>query len=204
MLTIDILRHGESTLSHTLRGSTDDALTPLGWQQMQNTIMQAVATGTTWDVIFSSPLQRCQSYAQEVAQRYTLPLKIHASLQEMHFGDWEGQSTQQIYEEMPELLANFWQYPTQFSTPNGETLQAFERRILLAVQQITQQMKMYQWKNALLISHGGVIKLLKCHALAQPLDDVLTMSAAVGTLHTFEYQDTHLKMRNPAIRADEK
>ena len=37
-LKIDLLRHGETTLSHTLRGSTDDDLTELGWQQMQQTI----------------------------------------------------------------------------------------------------------------------------------------------------------------------
>ena len=55
---LDLLRHGETTLSHTLRGHTDDELTENGWLQMQSTIQQYVAGGTNWDVIFSSPLQR--------------------------------------------------------------------------------------------------------------------------------------------------
>lgn len=38
MLQIDLLRHGKTELSHTLRGSTDDALTPEGWQQMQRNV----------------------------------------------------------------------------------------------------------------------------------------------------------------------
>ena len=38
MMQLDLLRHGETELSHTLRGSIDDALTQKGWQQMQRTI----------------------------------------------------------------------------------------------------------------------------------------------------------------------
>ncbi len=41
MLYLDFLRHGETSLSHTLRGRTDDALTAKGWAQMQSTIAQA-------------------------------------------------------------------------------------------------------------------------------------------------------------------
>jgi len=37
---IDLLRHGESQYSHTLRGHLDDELTAKGWQQMQSTIEQ--------------------------------------------------------------------------------------------------------------------------------------------------------------------
>ncbi|WP_416234066.1 histidine phosphatase family protein, partial [Klebsiella pneumoniae] len=32
---IDLLRHGESQYSHSLRGHLDAALTARGWQQMQ-------------------------------------------------------------------------------------------------------------------------------------------------------------------------
>ena len=57
MLKIDLLRHGETTLSHTLRASTDDDLTELGWSQMQKTIDQTLQASiqqqAAWDVIFS-------------------------------------------------------------------------------------------------------------------------------------------------------
>jgi len=68
-LRLDLLRHGETTLSHTLRGHTDDELTEKGWLQMQSTIQQYVAGGTNWDVIFSSPLQRCHAFAINLAER---------------------------------------------------------------------------------------------------------------------------------------
>lgn len=65
MLCLDFLRHGETSLSHTLRGKTDDALTAKGWAQMQSTIAQAEQVSQAWDVIYSSPLQRCRLFAEQ-------------------------------------------------------------------------------------------------------------------------------------------
>ena len=104
---IDLLRHGESQYSHTLRGHLDDELTAKGWQQMQSTIEQVA--NQPWDVIISSSLKRCACFAEQLAKTTQLPLLLNHDLKEMYFGDWEGVSTQQIYETSPELLANFWQ-----------------------------------------------------------------------------------------------
>lgn len=189
MLKIDLLRHGQSTLSHTLRGSTDDDLTELGWSQMQHSIDQSLHAqdneAVPWDVIFSSPLKRCRLFADRIAQQIEKPVFYHANLQEMHFGDWEALSTQYIYENEPELLANFWQQPTLFSPPNAETMQNFHLRVIDGLTNIQQQMQANHWQHALLVTHGGVIKLLKCIALKHTLDDLLKMSAELGQLNAF-------------------
>ena len=189
MLKIDLLRHGQSTLSHTLRGSTDDDLTELGWSQMQHSIDQSLHAqdneAVPWDVIFSSPLKRCRLFADRIAQQIEKPDFYHANLQEMHFGDWEALSTQYIYENEPELLANFWQQPTLFSPPNAETMQNFHLRVINGLTNIQQQMQANHWQHALLVTHGGVIKLLKCIALKHTLDDLLKMSAELGQLNAF-------------------
>lgn len=189
MLKIDLLRHGQSTLSHTLRGSTDDDLTELGWSQMQHSIDQSLHAqdneAVPWDVIFSSPLKRCRLFADRIAQQIEKPVFYHANLQEMHFGDWEALSTQYIYENEPELLANFWQQPTLFSPPNAETMQNFHLRVINGLTNIQQQMQANHWQHALLVTHGGVIKLLKCIALKHALDDLLKMSAELGQLDAF-------------------
>ena len=191
MLKIDLLRHGQSTLSHTLRGSTDDDLTELGWSQMQHSIDQSLHAqdneAVPWDVIFSSPLKRCRLFADRIAQQIEKPVFYHANLQEMHFGDWEGQSIQQLYEQFPETLADFWQKPTQTTLPNAETMQQFHLRVSTAITNIQQQMQLNGWQSALVVTHGGVIKLLKCMVLQQPLDDVLKMSAELGQLNSFHW-----------------
>ena len=118
-LQIDLLRHGETTLSHTLRGHLDDDLTEQGWLQMQSTIQQYMTTPVDWDVIISSPLRRCRCFAEHLANQLGLPMRVNEHIKEMYFGDWEGISTQAIYEAEPEQLANFWQFPTQYHAPKA-------------------------------------------------------------------------------------
>ncbi|NNP75776.1 fructose-2,6-bisphosphatase [Acinetobacter sp. Ac_3412] len=180
---LDLLRHGETTLSHTLRGHLDDALTEHGWLQMQSTIQQYLDTQVQWDVIISSPLQRCQKFAAALAKQLELPLLLDAEIKEMYFGDWEGMSTQTIYENEPELLANFWQYPTRYHAPNGESLHQFQQRVMHGFNEIYVQMQQHSWNRVLIVTHGGVIKLLTCLARQQKLDDLLTMPAELGKLY---------------------
>jgi alpha-ribazole phosphatase len=186
-LKIDLLRHGESELSHMLRGSLDDALTAKGWQQMLSSIGQSETLPQQWDVVFSSPLQRCFMFAEHFVKERDIPLILDKNLQEMHFGDWEGQLIQQLYEQFPETLADFWQKPTQTTLPNAETMHQFHLRVSTAMVNIQQQMQLNGWQSALVITHGGVIKLLKCMVLRQPLDDVLKMSAELGQLSSFSW-----------------
>ncbi|ENX37983.1 hypothetical protein F888_02163 [Acinetobacter courvalinii] len=182
-LHLDLLRHGETTLSHTLRGHLDDALTEQGWLQMQSTIQQYLDAQVHWDVIISSPLQRCQNFAVALAKQLELPLLFNAEIKEMYFGDWEGMSTQTIYENEPELLANFWQFPTRYHAPNGEWLHQFQQRVMHGFNEIYVQMQQHNWNKALIVTHGGVIKLLTCLARQQKLDDLLTMPAELGKLY---------------------
>ncbi|MFR9677085.1 MULTISPECIES: histidine phosphatase family protein [Acinetobacter] len=183
---LDLLRHGETTLSHTLRGHLDDALTEQGWLQMQSTIQQQLDAQVHWDVIISSPLQRCQKFAAALAKQLELPLLLNAEIKEMYFGDWEGMSTQTIYENEPELLANFWQYPTRYHAPNGESLHQFQQRVMHGFNEIYVQMQQHNWNRALIVTHGGVIKLLTCLARQQKLDDLLTMPAELGKLYALK------------------
>lgn len=183
-MRLDLLRHGETTLSHTLRGHTDDELTENGWLQMQSTIQQYVAGDTNWNVIFSSPLQRCHVFAINLAEQLEIPLQLNMHIKEMYFGDWEGISTQSIYENEPELLANFWQFPTKYHAPNGESLEQFLQRVQVGFDEIHTQMKINQWNRALVVTHGGVIKLLTCLARHKHLNDLLKMSAELGQLYS--------------------
>ena len=182
MLYLDFLRHGETSLSHTLRGKTDDALTAKGWMQMQSTIAHAEQVS-----------QRCRLFAEEWAEQKQLPLYIEPNLQEMDFGEWEAQPTERLYQLFPDELAQFWQTPLSFTPPQAESLLAFKSRVLESVETLTQQMHKQGWQRALIISHGGVIKLLKCQALKQNDNDLLKMSAELGQLNRFVFDQGQLQ-----------
>lgn len=174
-LSLDLLRHGETELGGGLRGSLDDALTENGWAQMH----AAVVEGGPWARIVSSPLQRCARFAESLAERLQLPLALEPGLQELHFGDWEGRSAAQIMETDATGLGAFWDNPYTFTPPNGEPVQAFAERVLGSVQRLQQQ---HAGERLLLISHGGVMRLLLAQARGLPREQLLQVEVGHGAL----------------------
>ena len=174
-LHLDLLRHGETELGGGLRGSLDDALTEKGWAQMR----LAVVEGGPWDRIVSSPLQRCARFAAELGEQLNLSMHLDKDLQELHFGAWEGQSAAALMETDAEALGLFWADPYSFTPPQGEPLSEFSSRVLAAVARLHSA---YAGERVLLISHGGVMRLLLAQARGLPREQLLNVEVAHGAL----------------------
>ncbi|KTC14095.1 alpha-ribazole phosphatase family protein [Pseudomonas viridiflava] len=174
-LRLDLLRHGETEQGGGLRGSIDDALTDLGWQQMRSAVTEA----GPWDRVVSSPLQRCSRFSEELAARLSLPMELESGLQELHFGDWEGHSPAQLMETDAEGLGLFWNDPYAFTPPNGEPVIDFSARVLGAVQRLHD---LYAGERVLLVSHGGVMRLLLAQARGLPREQLLQVVVGHGAL----------------------
>lgn len=172
---LELLRHGETELGVGLRGSLDDALTALGWEQMR----EAVKGRGPWDRIVSSPLQRCALFARELSEQLNLPVSFEKDLQELHFGAWEGQSAVALMETDAEALGLFWNDPYAFTPPDGEPVHAFSARVLSAVNRLQQH---FEGERVLLVCHGGVIKLLLAQARGLPREHLLQVAVAHGAL----------------------
>ncbi|MFJ2685779.1 alpha-ribazole phosphatase family protein [Pseudomonas sp. NPDC087342] len=176
-LHLDLLRHGETELGGGLRGSLDDALTEKGWAQLR----AAVIGQGPWDRLVSSPLQRCARFAEELGGQLGLPVQLEKDLQELHFGAWEGQSTAALMETSAEALGLFWTDPYSFTPPEGEPVADFSARVLAAVERLHGT---YAGERVLLITHGGVMKLLLAQARGLPREQLLNVEVAHASLHS--------------------
>ncbi|AZE56647.1 Alpha-ribazole-5'-phosphate phosphatase [Pseudomonas synxantha] len=174
-LHLDLLRHGETELGGGLRGSLDDALTARGWAQMR----AAVVEQGPWDRLISSPLQRCALFAQALGAQLDVPVSLEPDLQELHFGAWEGQSAAALMETDAEGLGLFWADPYAFTPPEGEPVVQFSERVLGAVARLHQA---YAGQRVLLISHGGVMRLLLAQARGLPREQLLNVEVGHGAL----------------------
>jgi alpha-ribazole phosphatase len=174
-LALDLLRHGETELGGGLRGSLDDALTARGWEQMRS----AVINGGPWDRLVSSPLQRCRLFAEELAEQLQLPLSVDKALQELHFGEWEGRSAAELMQTDERGLGLFWSDPYGFTPPGGEPVSEFATRVLRAVEGLG---RAHDGERILLITHGGVMRLLLAQARGLPREQLLQVEAANGSL----------------------
>lgn len=174
-LHLHLLRHGETELGGGLRGSLDDALTELGWAQMR----AAVVAGGPWDRIVSSPLQRCARFAAELGEQLNLSVHLDKDLQELHFGAWEGQSAAALMETDAEALGLFWADPYAFTPPDGEAVSDFSARVLAALERLYAT---YAGERVLLVSHGGVMRLLLARARGLPREQLLNVEVGHGAL----------------------
>ena len=164
--TIDLLRHGACEGGLIFRGSTDSPLTTAGRKQMHRAITERPDQTNKWQNIISSPLLRCHTFAQSLGNAYRCPVDIEPALQEIHFGDWEGQLTEKVQQQYPKDVSDFWQNPVTNTPPNGETLSDFHDRVISAWDSITQQ---HKGQHSLIITHGGVIRIILAHLLQMPL-----------------------------------
>lgn len=170
-LYLELLRHGETESGGGLRGSLDDALTATGWAQLRGAMQDA----GPWDRIVSSPLQRCARFAEELAAAHGLSLTLEPDLQELHFGAWEGRSAAELMDTDADALGRFWADPYSFTPPEGEPLLQFEARIQAALQRLQRD---YPGERLLIVTHGGVMRLLLAQARGLPRQDLLQVSVA--------------------------
>lgn len=175
--TIDLLRHGACEGGDIFRGSTDSPLSKIGQQQMLQALKNHPSNHSDgshpWQHIICSPLKRCLAVATQLAEKQRSNLHIEPALQEIHFGDWEGQLTDEVYQQSPEAVSAFWKNPVEHTPPNGESLIEFQQRIHSAWQQLLEQ---YRGQHSLVITHGGVIRLILAELLQMPLRPVSYIS----------------------------
>jgi alpha-ribazole phosphatase len=160
-----LVRHGESVWNsqRRIQGTLDPELSLRGRRQtdllvshLKAHVSEAVAA------IYASPLRRAAQTAEQIAGAYHLPLIYEADLREMCLGRWEGKTVAEIQHAFPGRYEKWLEDPLAFPAPGGEDLRGFERRVLGALHRMQQA---HPGGDLILVSHGGVIKVLLCHAL---------------------------------------
>lgn len=156
--TIDLLRNGVVEDDAVFCGSTDDLLTDQGWQQM----VKALENKNDWDLIVSSPLQRCREFAELISSEDDIDIELDRNFDEIDFGLWEGLSPEKIMEEESELLNAWWQSPTKLTPPKGEDFHQFQARVLKAFKTIVEN---NSGKKILIVSDSWAIRVIIMHIL---------------------------------------
>ncbi len=120
----------------------------------------------------SSPAARCLRPAENLAELLQLPLRTEADLLELDFGDWEGLR----WDDVPRAALDEWAAdPSGFAPPGGESGRALIQRVRRAAGRLR------GGGNALVVSHGGPLRLLP--AILHGLEpDLLGRAPALGTL----------------------
>lgn len=154
MTTIDLIRHGDASPGVCLGSNYDPPLTEKGWSQMRGVLAWVQPP---WDGVVSSPLLRCASFAEELAEHYSLSLRVESRFRELGFGEWEGRSWSDLYRQEGGKLLEFQRCPSYNPAPGGEDYQEFEARVAAAWYELLIQS---HGNHSLVVTHAGVIRTI--------------------------------------------
>ena len=161
-MIVELLRHGEPEGGQRYRGhGCDDPLSVDGWAQMR----QAVARDDHWDLVVSSPLQRCRAFAEEHAGERGCPLLLVPDLREVGFGAWEGRTRVDLQRERPDEYRAFYADPVNARPAGAEPLGEFRRRVEAA---FLSEVVAHDAERVLAVVHAGVIRALAGWVLGAP------------------------------------
>jgi probable phosphoglycerate mutase len=115
-----------------------------------------------WTAIYSSPLDRALTTANELAHAVGLPVEQRDGLEELDYGEWDGSSTdvveQKYHDDYERWVADpAWNPPT-----GGETAVALAQRVTRVVAEIDDTCSD---GNVLVVSHKATIRVALCALL---------------------------------------
>lgn len=187
-LTVYFLRHGEAVgnVRGGYYGRTDCPLTAKGCQQAASAgkQLQKLREEAGRELLLvTSPLERARHTAEIVREAAGLDgaFLVEPDWQEIDFGRWEKRHYQDIAREEPaawQSLCDDWQ---AFCYPQGESFRVFSERVIAAWQK-WQLLASRQQKDILVVSHGGVLKVIRLFAEARPWDDFWRLRILPGEL----------------------
>lgn len=140
-----------------------------------------------FDAIYSSPLQRCHKLALALSTDETLNISertivLDERLKELHFGDWELSS----WDDIPRDTFDTWAKDyANLAPPKGETFSQLHIRAKSFVDDVSNHS---QDKNILVITHGGLIRALIAEVLQIPLKRLFRMTIDYASLTQLEFK----------------
>ncbi|RLM20314.1 alpha-ribazole phosphatase [Brenneria alni] len=187
-----LVRHGqtEANLSGVFCGATDIGLTDSGVAQSQQ--VSAWLADVAFSSAISSALWRAKQTAEIVLAARNISAVADATLNEMHFGDWEMRHHSDLQREDVDGWAA-WVADWQQARPTGgESFPAFSTRVRNFAQELLTRKTS---DNHLIVAHQGVLSLLLATMLAMPPAAMWHFHFEQGTYSVLDVQDGFVTLR---------
>jgi 2,3-bisphosphoglycerate-dependent phosphoglycerate mutase len=174
------VRHGETDWNcepTRCQGWADVPLNAAGRRQAREQGARLRSAGI--QTIVSSHLRRAAETAELIREQLggDLPLRLDERLAETRRGRWEDRTFAEIMAEEPKEWRCYRERPQDFRFPEGESLVEQQRRVLAAVRDVAADGRV-----ALVVTHGGSIRLLRAFLDGAGVQAFHTMKAADGDL----------------------
>ncbi|MEC1721542.1 histidine phosphatase family protein [Schinkia azotoformans] len=155
-MRIILIRHGQTDENKENRylGHFDSPLNSTGREQVEG-LAESLKKLEARGICYSSDLLRAVETSKIICHAFSLDLKVYPDLRELHFGDWDCHTYDELNEKNSVGLHRWISNPFEYSPPNGETLTELGARVDRWVKQIIFS---NGGEDCLVVSHGGPIR----------------------------------------------
>jgi probable phosphoglycerate mutase len=183
-----LVRHGATDWNRSgrIQGHLDPPLNDEGRAQARLVSQRCAQLGAT--ALYSSDLQRAYHTAQSIGQVTGLRVIQKTGLREMHFGVWQGWTSQQIRERDPAGYAARHANPYDVIPAGGETWRRFYDRAVRAVHEILESTDAQQ---VIVVTHSGVCTVLGLRAQGLDCTGKRTFGNDNCAIHTIAITGEH-------------
>jgi broad specificity phosphatase PhoE len=135
------------------------------------------------ELVVSSHLVRARQTAELIGEGLEgePAFVVDPRLAEAHRGEWETRRFSVIMREEPEAWRHYREHPETFRFPGGESLEAQQRRVLACLRDCS-----LDGRTALLVTHGGSIRLARCFLEDRGIDAFHATRTANGDVDEIE------------------
>ncbi|MCI9147223.1 MAG: histidine phosphatase family protein [Hungatella sp.] len=181
-MNLYLIRHGQTdwNVAGKIQGSTDIPLNDTGRRQAA-----CLARGMERrpvSRIYSSTLSRAYETAMAVAESQNVPVHRLSELEEVNYGVWEGLTMDEIAEQYPRELEQWYLSPVEVAPPGGETQTQVYDRCKRAVDRMIEQAD----GDVAVVSHGATVVFLLEYMLQgtgrDGEDDIIVGNASISTV----------------------
>lgn len=146
-----LVRHGETVqnVARIAQGWQDSELSENGRRQVE-LLAKRIASYSP-DAIYSSPLGRARTTAEEIAKVTGLAVQTLDELREMNYGNWEGQSFLEV-RRADRAIYERWIESADEPCPGGESHNDVRRRMEQAIARIDAA-------RPVVVTHGTAIRI---------------------------------------------
>ena len=120
-----------------------------------------------FDYLYCSDSGRARKTAEAISKYTGHKLNFDKRLREKNLGIFEGLTSEEARERYPETFQLFKTAGASYVIDEGESTQQLLDRALEAIEKIRIR---HPQKVAVLVTHGGVVRVLMKHVLGVPLD----------------------------------
>ncbi len=184
MLTIHLVRHGDTTLATegVFCGDLDPPLTDHGRSQAELVARAVVSLRLV--ALYCSPKLRTRQTAEPIARACKLEPVIDDGLREIAYGKWEGRKASDVRATDRQALDEWNDDPALASPPGGESAYQIAGRAMPVINRIRHE---HADGHVLVVSHKATVRIVACALLGVPLARFRThMACPTASITSFE------------------